>query len=337
MDRLRREQQAKLDADSARGFVPISIQLLRTRTPESHDHNEDHRNGHNNRIGFRIFSVIPRVLSILMLFPFCPVVKASDVGGISATSNPVANSSGQANVNAYQVLTGTFMHSGFTNGVVCQSETLTISPYGGRSANIKEPFFETYEDPVYDVRDLDGDGAPDNPGDILWYKTVQTLQKDNYSLNMGVTAQWSRPLDKEMMSLCKDAAATEIALRKATLNLRVLDYEISRLKHCGNLAKEGIVWDPTSKYKVICEDVLLTSPPGVLLNHSHSIDAITFDSSSVQSSSLEQTESSQVSSESSLEQSSSLSSPEASQSSLDTVGEVGPLGPPLELRLQLSK
>ena len=70
--------------------------------------------------------MIPRVLGILMLIPFCPVVKASDVGGISATSNPVANSSGQANVNAYQVLTGNFMQSAFTNGVVCQSETLTI-------------------------------------------------------------------------------------------------------------------------------------------------------------------------------------------------------------------
>jgi hypothetical protein len=272
-----------------------------------------------------------------MLIPFCPVVKASDVGGISATSNPVANSSGQANVNAYQVLTGNFMQSAFTNGVVCQSETLTISPYVGRSANIKKPFFETYEDPVYDVRDIDGDGAPDNPGDILWYKTVQTLQKDNYSLNLGVTAQWSRPLDKQMMALCKDAAATEIALRKAQLNLRVLDYEISRLKHCGTLAKEGIVWDPTSKYKVICEDVLLTSPPGVLLNHSHSIPPITFDSSSDQSSVLEPTESSQVSSESSSGSTSSLSSSEALQPSLSTAGEVGPLGPPLELRLQLSK
>ena len=337
MDRSGRSKQTELDADSTRSRIPISIQLFRTRTPESHDHNENHRDGHNDRIGFRVFSVIPRVLSILMLIPFCPVVKASDVGGISATSNPVANSSGQANVNAYQVLTGNFMQSAFTNGVVCQSETLTISPYVGRSANIKKPFFETYEDPVYDVRDIDGDGAPDNPGDILWYKTVQTLQKDNYSLNLGVTAQWSRPLDKQMMALCKDAAATEIALRKAQLNLRVLDYEISRLKHCGTLAKEGIVWDPTSKYKVICEDVLLTSPPGVLLNHSHSIPPITFDSSSDQASSLEPTESSQVSSESSSGSTSSLSSSEALQPSLSTAGEVGPLGPPLELRLQLSK
>ena len=337
MDRSGRSKQTELDSDSTGSRIPISIQLFWTRTPESHDHNEDHRDGHNDRIGFRVFSVIPRVLSILMLIPFCPIVKASDVGGISATSNPVANSSGQANVNAYQVLTGNFMQSAFTNGVVCQSETLTISPYVGRSANIKKPFFETYEDPVYDVRDIDGDGAPDNPGDILWYKTVQTLQKDNYSLNLGVTAQWSRPLDKQMMSLCKDAAATEIALRKAQLNLRVLDYEISRLKHCGTLAKEGIVWDPTSKYKVICDDVLVTNPPGVLLNHSHSIPPITFDSSSDQASSLEPTESSQVSSGSSSGSTSSLSSSEALQPSLSTVEEVGPLGPPLELRLQLSK
>ena len=97
------------------------------------------------------------------------------------------------------------------------------------------------------------------------------------------------------------------------------------------------IWDPTSKYKVICEDVLVTNPSGVLLNHSHSIPAITFDSSSDQSSSLEPTGSSQVSSESSSGSTSSLSSSEASQPSLSTVEEVGPLGPPLELRLQLSK
>ncbi len=67
--------------------------------------------------------VIPRLLTISLL---CTLpARASDIGGISATSNPVANSSGQANVNAYQVLTGNFMQSGFTNGVVCQSETLT--------------------------------------------------------------------------------------------------------------------------------------------------------------------------------------------------------------------
>jgi hypothetical protein len=192
---------------------------------------------------------------------------------VSATSNPVANSSGSATVNAYQVLTGNFINSTFgRNGVVCQAETMTLSPYVGLSHNIKRPWVESYKEPVYDMRDIDGDGAPDNPGTILFEKDVLTQQRDNHGANYGLTIQWSRPLDSKLQSLCKEAASKEIAFRQAELNLKVLDYEISRLKHCGTLKKAGITYSKTSQYASVCSDIEVAISPYSVPDHTHKIN-----------------------------------------------------------------
>ena len=56
-----------------------------------------------------------------------------------------------------------------------------------------------------------------------------------------------------------------------TANKR-LDFEIARLKNCGNLKKEGIVFHPKSPYYSICADVMLINPPGVVGEHVHPIE-----------------------------------------------------------------
>ena len=272
MDRLRYEFISQLFSSNRWRSLSIHFQLSRTGTSKSHNHNEDQRNRNNHYKFQRIQSVIARLFGVLIFTP--QGVLASDVGAISATSSPVANSSGQATVNAYQVLTGNFINSAFTNGVQCQSETVTISPYIGRSKNIKLPFVTSYKEPVYDMRDIDGDGAPDNPGAILFEKDILTQQKDNFSLNYGATLQWSKPLDSKLQALCKEAASTEIALRKASLNLKILDYEISRLKHCGTLRKENIYFRPGTKYAVICEDVEVGEHPTSVPDHAHNLEQI---------------------------------------------------------------
>ena len=103
-------------------------------------------------------------------------------------------------------------------------------------------------DPVYDVSDnfgaFDddgndiGDGIIDNPGDILFRKKTRTGQKDNYSLGIGFSMTWSTPTDKKLQALCKEAAEANIALmnQQAHANKR-LDFEIARLKNCGELMK----------------------------------------------------------------------------------------------------
>ena len=50
-----------------------------------------------------------------------------------------------------------------------------------------------------------------------------------------------------------------------------LDFEIARLKNCGELMKAGIMFHKNSPYFAVCADVVLVNPPGTLPNHSHSI------------------------------------------------------------------
>ena len=312
MDRLGYEYISRLFSSNRWRSLPIHIELPRTGTSKSHNHNSHVRDRNYDYKFKRVFPVIAKVLGLSLLTPYS--VLASDVGGVSATSNPVANSSGQATVNAYQVLTGNFINSAFTNGVQCQAETVTISPYIGRSKNIKLPFVSSYREPVYDMRDLNGDGAPDNPGAILFEKDILTQQKDNFSLNYGATLQWSKPLDSKLQALCKEAASTEIALRKASLNLKILDYEISRLKHCGTLRKENIYFRPGTKYAVICEDVEVGEHPTSVPDHAHNLEQISTATSSETSAPLgvhERKAPWASSSEDEVKPSSKSSSPEA--------------------------
>ena len=312
MDRFGYEYLSRFFSSNRWRSLPIHFELPRTGTSKSHNHNSHVRNRNYDYKFKRIQSVIAKLFGVLILTPHS--VLASDVGGVSATSNPVANSSGQATVNAYQVLTGNFINSAFTNGVQCQAETVTISPYIGRSKNIKLPFVTSYKEPVYDMRDIDGDGAPDNPGAILFEKDILTQQKDNFSLNYGATLQWSKPLDSKLQALCKEAASTEIALRKASLNLKILDYEISRLKHCGTLRKENIYFRPGTKYAVICEDVEVGEHPTSVPDHAHNLEQISTATSSETSAPLgvhERKAPWASSSEGEVKPSSKSSSPEA--------------------------
>ena len=269
MDRARFEYCTQLVINYARRNLYHDAKLSRTITSKSHHHNSHIRNRNNDCEFKRVQPVIAGLLSLFLL----PLNVRADVGGVSATSNPVANSSGSATVNAYQVLTGNFINSTFgRNGVVCQAETMTLSPYVGLSHNIKRPWVESYKEPVYDMRDIDGDGAPDNPGTILFEKDVLTQQRDNHGANYGLTIQWSRPLDSKLQSLCKEAASKEIAFRQAELNLKVLDYEISRLKHCGTLKKAGITYSKTSQYASVCSDIEVAISPYSVPDHTHKIN-----------------------------------------------------------------
>jgi len=134
---------------------------------------------------------------------------------------------------------------------------------------------------VFDTLDITGafdsegnaipDGRPDNPGAVLFYKPVRTGQKTNFSINGGITATISVPLDRSHVRTCRAAAEKQVALLDAKLADSRLNYEIARLKNCANLMKEGVMFHPDSPYAKICADVVLVNPPGVTPPHTHSI------------------------------------------------------------------
>jgi hypothetical protein len=196
------------------------------------------------------------------------------VGGVSATAAPVANSSGSVTNQAIQVLQGPYITNTYGGGIQCQGPTMNVTPYVTGSLSQQHPFEDQYFDNVYDMRDLDEDGAPDNPGSVLYQVPVRTGQKNNTNLSIGFSATWSRPLDNKLQEQCKEAAAANIEMMQQLTANKRLDFEIARLKNCGDLMLRGIQFHPKSPYYKICADVLVNNPPGHTHPHVHAIPSV---------------------------------------------------------------
>ena len=269
------EQQTKLHTDNTWRSIPVHGDLSRSRIEQPHNYPK--RNKY--RIGHRNYKYLLAVVSLLFASP----VSANTVGGVSATASPVANSSGSVTNQAIQVLQGPYITNTYGSGIQCQGPTRNFTPYVTGSVSAAKPYEPYYMDPVYDVTDnfgaFDennnpiGDGILDNPGDIIFSKKTRTGQKDNYSLGLGFSMTWSTPTDKKMQELCKEAASANIEMMKQQTANKRLDFEIARLKNCGELMLKGIQFHPKSKYYSVCADVLVNNPPGHTHPHVHSISS----------------------------------------------------------------
>ena len=267
MDEFGSTKQTKLYGNNTGSTLSIYRKLFRAWPLKSHNNTEDNnypkRNKHNKHL--------LKLISICLLGTASPTF-ASDIGGVSATANPVANSSGSVTNQAIQVLQGPYITNTYGNGIQCQGPTMNVTPFITGNIAVKRPYEDVWYDPVYNNVDADNDDVPDNPGQILYYKPVKTNQKDSSTLSVGVSATWSKPLDKKLQEQCKEAAAANIAyMQQNTANKR-LDFEIARLKNCGELMKAGIMFHPNSPYYKVCADVVLVNPPGVVAEHTHTID-----------------------------------------------------------------
>ena len=270
MDGVRSKYKTKLHGFNKRGRkLSIYRKLFWTRLKDADNNTEDYRNTKCHKHNQHILKLIALSLTLGTASPSF----ATDVGGVSATANPIANSSGSVTNQAIQVLQGPYITNQYGNGIACQGPTMNLTPYANGNVTYKKPFESIFMDPVFNNADSDGDSIPDNPGQILYEIPTRTGQKDNYTLSLGFSATWSRPLDKKLQEQCKQAAQANIDyMNQQTANKR-LDFEIARLKNCGELKKAGIVFHPKSPYHSVCADVMLINPVGVVAPHSHQITA----------------------------------------------------------------
>ena len=315
-------QSKQVHNDNSRCSVSIYPELSRTRYDQSNSHTENNsnrvRHGHNKRV----YAVIAAVLG----FNSLPIgALAQGVGGVSATANPIANSSGSVTNQAIQVLQGPYVTNTYGGGVSCQGTTLNMTPYIQFADSRKDPWEDFYNEPQYNTTDATGKMVPtyttvknypweewyddrtytDENGDEVrwfpdgsditiiqdvdspngvpdvvdsggsmtpsWYKPVRTDMKANQSFNLGLSATLSIPLNRGMQRKCREAAEAQIAsVQQLTANKR-LDFEIARLKNCGELIKAGIMFHPKSPYASICADVVVTAPGGQIIPHEHQI------------------------------------------------------------------
>ena len=289
MDWIGSKQQTKLFNNNTRRKLSIRRKLFWARPYKSYNNTENDNYTKRNRYNVNLHTIAKRLCLILASTVVSTPAYAADVGGVSATANPIANSSGSVTNQAIQVLQGPYITNQYGNGITCQGPTMNVTPYITGTGNFKRPFEHTFLDPVYNVHDADDDGQIDNPGDILYYVPTRTGQQDSYNLSVGLSATWSKPLDKTLQDQCKEAVATQINLQNQIYANKRLDFELARLKNCGELMKAGIIFHPKSQYAAVCADVKLINPPGTLPDHTHSIKAnppITNDASSLKTISI---------------------------------------------------
>ena len=342
--------------------VPIHPKLSRTRD----DQPDNNTKINHRKVSHRHNKYIYAIATIgSLLSP--NVALAEGVGGVSATANPIANSSGSVTNQAIQVLQGPYVTNTYGGGVSCQGTTLNMTPYVQFADSRKDPWEDFYNEPQYNLTDVEGrtvkqtvtvknypwetwydnrtkddgtrwfedgddiqieidvptaDGVPDIVGSggemtPTWFKPIRTDMRANQSFNVGLSATLSIPLNRGMQRKCAEAATAQIAsVQQLTANKR-LDFELARLKNCGELKKAGIMFHPASPYHAVCADVMVSSPGNRVLPHEHEIPQPTWTQPSSSQTSEEASPSSHDthSSESQIESDGTGSSQESSESS----------------------
>ena len=269
-----RNKQTNIHTDDTRSSVSVHRNLSRPWFKQSNNNSKNHRNKISHRYNKYFYAII-----LSAILPSQAL--AETVGGVSATAAPVANSSGSVTNQAIQVLQGPYITNTYGGGIQCQGPTLNITPFVTGAGSMQKPYEPYYMDPVYDMRDLNDDGSLDNPGNILYHVPTRTGQKDNYNLSLGVSATWSIPQDKKLQDQCKEAAAANISLMKQQAANKRLDFEIARLKNCGELMKQGIMFHPKSPYYKVCADVVVMNK-NAIAPHTHSIPSVSRPSSEIE-------------------------------------------------------
>lgn len=262
MDWFKLKQQTNIFYRDSRCSFPVRGIVHWTRNVESN--NNSKRTNNTKRNHFYKY-----LLAIVLGLP-TPTLANTDVGGVSATANPVANSSGSVTNQAIQVLQGPYITNGYGDGISCQGSTLNITPYVTGSLSQQHPFEHMWDQPVYNNVDADDDGIPDNPGQILYTIPTRTGMTNNSNLSIGVSATLSIPRDRKAQELCREAAKTHNEYRAQLLANKRLDFEIARLKNCGELLQKGIMFHPRSPYYKVCADVVVMNK-NTIAPHVHPI------------------------------------------------------------------
>ena len=222
-----------------------------------HQCDQNHPDDHHHRVAIGVLSVA--------------LALGGPAQANTTVANPQSTSTGQATVNAYQMMTGPHPVYRMSQGIQCPGPTLTVSPFVTGAKNWDLPFESVTRTPVYSTADADDNGEPDNPGKVLYYSELPRFEKDRRSLNYGITATFSVPLDNRLADQCRRAVDTNIRLQEQLLATKRLEHELFRAKQCGELAKAGVQF--TGRMSVVCSDLIVTVPPVEMVPHTHAISA----------------------------------------------------------------
>jgi len=212
------------------------------------NHNKSHHKHHNNRNRRSYLWAIA-----LLIIPVKPVIASTTV------ASPSSNAQGTVNNNATMIAPQSTPQFRMSQGIVCSSPSLTITPYVTDAWSFNRPKEYVTRQNIYD----------EDTGAIKYVQETPRFEKDNYNLNYGISAQISIPLGKAP-DLCLRATEVNIKNQELLYQKQLLEVALFRLQVCGEQAKKGVIF--VGKYAEICEGIKVTVPPNQVIPHTHEIN-----------------------------------------------------------------
>ena len=176
----------------------------------------------------------------------------------TTVASPSSNAQGVVNNNATMITPSSHPQFRMSQGIVCASPTLTITPYLTDAWSFNRPIETVTRQAIYN----------EDTGEIKYYQETPRFEKDNYNLNYGISAQFSIPLGKAP-ALCHKATEVNIEAQELLIAKTKMEMELYRLKICGEQARLGVVF--VGDYAVNCVGIKLISQPNQVLPHTHKI------------------------------------------------------------------
>ncbi len=212
-----------------------------------HDNNyKSHHKYNNNRDRRSYFWAIALIL--------CPTKVLAN----TTVASPSSNAQGTVNNNATMIAPQSTPQFRMSQGIVCSSPSLTITPYVTDAWSFNRPIETVTRQNIYD----------EDTGAIKYVQETPRFEKDNYNLNYGISAQISIPLGKAP-ELCLKATEMNIKNQELLYKKTSLELALFRLKVCSEQAKLGVTF--TGKYAEICEGIKVTVPPNQVIPHTHEL------------------------------------------------------------------
>ena len=213
-----------------------------------HDNNYKSHHKYNNHRNRRSY------LWTVILLLLCPTKVLAN----TTVASPSSNAQGTVNNNATMIAPQSTPQFRMSQGIVCSSPSLTITPYVTDAWSFNRPIEYVTRQNIYD----------EDTGAIKYVQETPRFEKDNYNLNYGISAQISIPLGKAP-ELCLKATEVNIKNQKILYEKTKLEVALFRLRVCGEQAKLGVTF--TGKYAEICEGIKVTVPPNQVIPHTHEI------------------------------------------------------------------
>ena len=147
MERIESTGSSRILNSNTRSSFSIHRKLSRAWPFKSHSHTKNNNYKQRNRYHKYLHS-IKKICLILATSVIATPAHAAEVGGVSATANPIANSSGSVTNQAIHVLQGPYITNTYGGGIQCQGATMNVTPYVTGGMAFKRPYEAYYDEPV---------------------------------------------------------------------------------------------------------------------------------------------------------------------------------------------